>query len=64
VGWFARFAATGKDVRMAATHRSKRFHPNLVTEKIVPILLILLVIILLAVFVVIGLSLAGVIPTA
>jgi len=49
---------------MAVTHRSKRFNPNLVTEKIVPILLVLLVVILLAVFVVIGLSLAGAIPTA
>ena len=49
---------------MAVTHRSKRFNPNLVTEKIVPILLVLLVIILLAVFVMIGLSLAGVIRPA
>jgi hypothetical protein len=49
---------------MAATHRSKRFNPNLITEKIVPILLVLLVIILLAVFVVIGLSLAGIIRPA
>ena len=45
---------------MAATSRSKRFKPNLVTEKIVPIVLVLLLLVLLAVFVVIGLSLAGV----
>jgi flagellar basal body-associated protein FliL len=49
---------------MAATHRSKRFHPNMMTEKIVPILLILLLVVLLAVFVIIGLSLAGVLPSA
>ena len=47
---------------MAATSRSKRFKPNLVTEKIVPVVLVLLLVILLAVFVVIGLSLAGVFP--
>lgn len=45
---------------MAATNRSKRFNPNMLTEKIVPIMLILLLVVLLAVFVVIGLSLAGI----
>jgi hypothetical protein len=50
-----------KESNMAVTPRSKRFNPNLVTEKIVPILLVVLVLILLAVFVVMGLSLAGVI---
>ncbi len=49
---------------MAGTSRSKRFKPNLVTEKIVPIVLVLLLVILLAVFVVIGLSLAGIFPAA
>jgi hypothetical protein len=49
---------------MATPSRSKRFKPNLVTEKIVPVLLVLLLVILLAVFVVIGLSLAGVFPAA
>ena len=43
---------------MAVTHRSKRFNPNLVTEKIVPIVLVLLLLALVAVFVMIGLSLA------
>ncbi len=47
---------------MATTPRSKRFTPTTLTEKIVPILLMLLVIVLLAVFVIIGLSLAGVFP--
>jgi hypothetical protein len=36
----------------------------MMTEKIVPILLILLLVVLLAVFVIIGLSLAGVLPSA
>ncbi len=49
---------------MATTSRSKRFTPNMLTEKIVPILLVLLVLVLLAVFVIIGLSLAGVISAA
>ncbi|MGE5641689.1 MAG: hypothetical protein ACM3Y8_01645 [Byssovorax cruenta] len=49
---------------MATTHRSKRFSPNTMTEKIVPILLVLLLLVLLAVFVIIGLSLAGIIPSA
>jgi hypothetical protein len=49
---------------MAATNRSKRFTPNMITERIVPILLVLLILILLAVFVIIGLSLAGAIPAA
>ena len=49
---------------MATTHRSKRFNPNVVTEKIVPILLVVLLLALLSVFVIIGLSLAGVIPSA
>jgi len=52
------------ETRMAATHRSKRFNPNVMTEKIVPILLVLLLLVLLAVFVIIGLSLAGIIPAA
>ena len=41
---------------------SKRFTPNKLAEKLVPALLILLALALVAVFVVIGLSLAGVIP--
>lgn len=49
---------------MSATKRSKRFIPNTVTEKIVPILLVILVVALVSVFVVIGLSLMGVIPSA
>jgi len=49
---------------MAITPRSKRFKPNVVTEKIVPILLVILLLILLGVFVVIGLSLVGVFPAA
>ena len=47
---------------MAPTPKSKRFMPNTLTEKIVPVVLVLLLLILLAVFVVIGLSLAGVFP--
>jgi hypothetical protein len=49
---------------MAPARQSKRFNPNTLTEKIVPILLVLLLIALVAVFVIIGLSLAGVISPA
>jgi hypothetical protein len=49
---------------MGETSRSKRFKPTLVTEKIVPILLVILLVFLVTVFVVIGLSLAGVFPAA
>jgi hypothetical protein len=49
---------------MSASPKSKRFTPNMLTEKIVPILLVLLILILVSVFVVIGLSLAGVFPPA
>jgi len=47
---------------MAPTPKSKRFMPNMVTERIVPVILVLLLLILLAVFVVIGLSVAAVFP--
>lgn len=49
---------------MSANQHSRRFNPNTLTEKIVPVILVLLVVILLAVFVVIGLALVGVIPSA
>ena len=52
------------EASMAVTHRSKRFNPTVVTEKLVPILLVMLILILISVFVVIGLSLAGVIQPA
>jgi len=45
---------------MSTSNRSKRFHPNVVTERIVPIILAILMIILIAVLFLIGLSLAGV----
>jgi hypothetical protein len=47
---------------MADTSRSKRFKPNLVTEKVVPVVLVVLLVVLLAVLIVIGLSLAGSFP--
>jgi hypothetical protein len=53
-----------KESTMSANQHSRRFNPNTLTEKIVPVLLVLLVVILLAVFVVIGLALVGVIPSA
>lgn len=49
---------------MAANQRSKRFQPNHLTEKVVPILLLVLVLILVAVFVITVLSLVGLFPTA
>lgn len=49
---------------MSVTQHSKRFTPNAITEKIVPALLVILLVILVAVFVIIGLSLIGGIPSA
>jgi hypothetical protein len=49
---------------MTGTRTSKKFNPNTLTEKVVPLLLVLLVVILVAVFVIIGLSLVGIIPSA
>jgi hypothetical protein len=42
---------------MPGPRRSKRFNSNVISEKIVPILLIILLLILLAVLVIVGLSL-------
>ncbi len=42
---------------MPEPRRSKRFHPNAITEKIVPVLLVILLLILLAVMAIVGLSL-------
>lgn len=47
---------------MPDSKRSKRFKPNAIAEKIVPVVLALLVLALLAVIVIIVLSLMGVIP--
>ena len=46
---------------MTATPRSKKFNPTVITEKLVPILLVILILILISVFLVLGLSLVGVI---
>jgi hypothetical protein len=44
---------------MPEPRRSKRFNPNAITDKIVPLLLLLLVLILLAVLVIVALSLVS-----
>lgn len=49
---------------MSTPHPTKRFNPNTFTERIVPLLLIVMVFALLAVFIIIGLSLTGVFPSA
>jgi len=41
---------------MPEPRRSKRFHPDTITEKIVPVILLILVLILLAVLIIVGLS--------
>lgn len=43
---------------------SKRFSPSIITEKLVPILLIMLIVALLAVLIIVGLSLLGGTPSA
>ena len=49
---------------MSTPQPSKRFNPSTLTEKIVPVLFIILILIFVAVFVIIGLSLVGIIPSA
>jgi hypothetical protein len=48
---------------MASSNHSKRFTTNLWTEKLVPVFLIVLLVILFGTFIIIGLSIAGLIPT-
>jgi len=48
---------------MSVTHRSKRFNPNALTERLVPTLLVMLGLALLAVLVIVCLSLLGVISS-
>jgi hypothetical protein len=47
------------EFNVAPDHHSKRFHPTTFTEKIVPVLLVVLLIALVAVLVITGLSLTG-----
>ena len=49
---------------MPEPRRSKRFSPSSITEKLVPVFLVVLLLTLLAVFIIIGLSLMGVIASA
>ena len=49
---------------MSVTQHSTRFTPNTINEKIVSALLVILLVALLAVFVIVGLSLIGGIPSA
>ncbi|MBI5838942.1 MAG: hypothetical protein HZB19_02460 [Chloroflexi bacterium] len=49
---------------MPETRRSKRFSPSGLTEKLVPVLLVILVLALLGVLVIVGLSLLGITPSA
>lgn len=48
---------------MSESRRSKRFRPSSVTEKLVPVFLVVLLLILLAVLVIVVLALLGVIPS-
>ena len=49
---------------MATSNHSKRFNPTTLTEKVVPVLLIVLTVALLGVVVLVALSLMGIIPSA
>lgn len=44
---------------MPEPRRSRRFHPNVITEIVVPVILVFLLLILLAVLVMVASSLAG-----
>jgi hypothetical protein len=49
---------------MREPKQSKRFKPNVIMDKLVPVVLVLLALALLAVIVIIVLSLVGIIPAA
>lgn len=49
---------------MPEPRQSKRFSPSFITEKLIPILLVMLILVLLAVLIIIGLSLFGGTPSA
>jgi hypothetical protein len=51
------------EYNMSGPRQSKRFSPSVLTEKIIPVLLVLLVLSLLAVVIILALALLGIFPS-
>jgi hypothetical protein len=51
------------EYNMSGPRQSKRFSPSVLTEKIIPALLVILVLILLAVVIILALALLGIFPS-
>lgn len=52
------------EYNMPGSRQSKRFSPSILTEKLIPVLLVILVLALLAVIVILVLSFAGIFPSS
>jgi hypothetical protein len=51
------------EYNMSGSRQSKRFYPSVLTEKIIPVLLVILVLTLLAVVIILALALLGIFPS-
>ena len=52
------------EYNMPGSRKSKRFSPSTLTEKLIPVFLVILVLILLAVIIILALALLGIFPSA
>ena len=51
------------EYNMSGSRQSKRFSPSVLTEKIIPVLLVILVLTLVAVVIILALALLGIFPS-
>ncbi len=51
------------EYNMSGSRQSKRFSPSVLTEKLIPVFLVILVLALLAVVIILALALVGVFPS-
>lgn len=52
------------EYNMSGSRQSKRFSPSTLTEKLIPVFLVVLVLALLAVIIILALALLGIFPSA
>ncbi len=52
------------EYNMSGSRQSKRFSPSILTEKLIPVFLVILVLALLAVVIILALALFGIFPSA
>jgi hypothetical protein len=53
-----------REYNMSESRKSKRISPSILTEKLIPVFLVVLVLILLAVIIILALALLGIFPSA